>query len=174
MILPRRGFVILGGGALATLALSGRLLAGTEEVITMRGTARGERVWFDPRGLAAAPGTTIRFVNRDPGNSHTATAFHPAILDRVRRIPKAAEPWDSGFLLPGESFAVTLTAPGVYDFYCQPHEAMGMAGRIVIGTPDMPGWEGPSADTADTDEVLRAALPSVEDILAAKRIGTPE
>lgn len=174
MTLSRRQALILGGGAIATLTLPRALRAAPVEVIEMRGTARGERVWFDPRGLAAAPGSTIRFVNRDPGNSHTATAFHPAILDRVRRIPKAAEPWDSDFLLPGESFSVTLTAPGVYDFYCQPHEAMGMAGRIVIGTPETPGWEGPSADTADTDAVLRAALPSVEDILAAKRIGAPE
>lgn len=171
MILPRRRLVIFGGGVLATLALPGKLLAGPEEVIEMRGTSRGERVWFNPRGLAAAPGTAIRFVNRDPGNSHTATAYHPAILDRVRRIPKAAAPWDSDFLLPGESFTITLTVPGVYDFYCQPHEAMGMVGRIVVGDPENPGWEGPSADTADISPDSLAALPEVAAILAESRIG---
>lgn len=167
----RRLVLALGGGALATLVSPARLRAGSVETVEMRGTARGERVWFEPRGLAVAPATTIRFVNRDPGNSHTATAYHPAILDRLRRIPKAAAPWDSGFLLPGESFDVMLAAPGVYDFYCQPHEPMGMVGRIVVGRPDGPGWEGPSADTVDLAEELLASLPAVGDILAAGRIG---
>ena len=30
-------------------------------------------------------------------------------------------------------FDVTLTAPGVYDYFCTPHEAAGMVGRIVVG-----------------------------------------
>lgn len=171
MNLSRRSVLVFGGGVIATLGTPARLLAGPVETVEMRGTARGERVWFDPRGLAVAPGTTIRFVNHDPGNSHTATAYHPAILDRVRRIPKAATPWDSDFLLPGDSYDVTLTAPGVYDFYCQPHEPMGMVGRIVVGTPETPGWEGPCTDTEDIPADSLAALPSVEDILAQGRIG---
>ena len=37
--------------------------------------------------------------------------------------------------MPGESFAVELTEPGVYDYYCIPHEHAGMVGRIVVGGP---------------------------------------
>ena len=88
--------LILGGG-LAALACP--LRAGDRVDITMRGSARGEKVWFSPQGLAVPPGTTLRFVNHDPGNSHTSTAYHPDILGRQRRIPKAATPWDSDFLL---------------------------------------------------------------------------
>src|SRR5207248_347887 len=55
------------------------------------------------------------------------------------RIPEAAIPWDSGFLVNrGDHFEVRLTVPGVYDYYCQPHEAAGMVGRIV-GRPVGPG-----------------------------------
>ena len=43
----------------------------SQVVIKMQGTPRGERVWFDPKGIAVDPGTTITFVNQDPGNSHT-------------------------------------------------------------------------------------------------------
>lgn len=136
----------------------------------MRGTARGERVWFTPNGLAVAPGTTIRFVNQDPGNSHTSTAYHPANFDRLRRIPAAAEPWNTGFLLPGKSAEVTLKAPGVYDYYCIPHEAAGMVGRIVVGRPGDPGWEGPAPATDDVSAEVLAALPSVEAILEHGRI----
>lgn len=112
----------------------------------------------------------MRFVNRDQGNSHTATAYHPAHFDRLRRIPAGAEPWDTGFLLPGATGEVVLTAPGVYDDYCIPHEMAGMAGRIVVGRPGDPGWEGPAAATDDVAAEVIATLPSIMDILARGRI----
>lgn len=167
----RRQILVLGGGALATLSPLRPSRAVGVEVIEMRGTARGERIWFAPRGLAIAPGTTLRFINRDPGNSHTATTYHPEIYERARRIPAAATPWDSDFLLPGDSFEHSLSAPGVYDYYCIPHEMAAMVGRIVVGRPGDPGWEGPSADREDLTQEVIAALPSVEDILARGRIG---
>lgn len=67
------------------------------EVIEMRGTARGERIWYNPIGLAVAPGTALRLVNRDPVNSHTATAYHPELFDRPALIPDGAAPWNSEF-----------------------------------------------------------------------------
>lgn len=166
----RRMALTLGGGALATLSMSLRVSAAPAETVEMRGTARGDRIWFAPRGLAVAAGTTIRFVNRDPGNSHTSTAYHPGILGRTRRIPEAAQPWDSDFLLPEEGFQVTLTVPGVYDYYCQPHEMTAMVGRIVVGRPGDPGWEGPSDDAADVTPEVLAALPAVADILSRGRV----
>ncbi|KAB2882850.1 MAG: hypothetical protein F9K34_13390 [Albidovulum sp.] len=172
MTASRRLVLTLGGGALATLTMAARIGAAAVEVIEMRGTERGDRVWFAPRGLAVATGTTLRFVNLDKGNSHTATAYHPALFDRRRRIPAGAQPWDSDFLLPDESFEVTLTAPGVYDYYCLPHEMAGMAGRIVVGDPADPGWEDASSDTEDVSPEVLASLPSAEDILARGRIGT--
>ena len=86
------------------------------ETIEMQGTARGERIWFEPRGLHVRPGTVLRFVNRDAGNSHTATAYHPDLYGRQLRIPRGATPWDSDFLLPGEAFEVALPVLGVYDY----------------------------------------------------------
>ncbi|MCL4674701.1 MAG: hypothetical protein KJZ59_01415 [Pararhodobacter sp.] len=170
MTLARRRVLALGGGILATLTMPSIVRAGPLEVIEMRGTARGERVWFRPHGLAVALGATIRFVNRDPGNSHTSTAYHPDNFDRRRRIPQAARPWDSDFLLPDDSFEVTLTVPGVYDYYCIPHEMAGMAGRIVVGDPGDTGWEGLSRDTADVPSEVLEILPTVEAILDRKRI----
>ena len=170
-MLTRRRILALGGGGLATLAAPSLLRANSPrvEVIEMSGTARGEHVWFRPQGLAVAPGTTLRFVNRDPGNSHTATAYHPDLFGRPRRIPEAALPWDSGFLLPDEEFEVTLEQPGVYDFYCLPHEMAGMVGRIVVGQPGDPSWET-AQEGGDLPEAALAAFPPVEDILAARRI----
>lgn len=170
MILARRTVLTMGGSVLAALATPAILRAAPLEVISMKGTARGERVWFRPHGLAVASGTTIRFVNQDLANSHTATAYHPDNDDRMRRIPLAAAPWDSDFLLPGESFEVTLSVPGVYDYYCIPHEMAAMVGRIVVGDPSENGWQGPSTDTEDVSPEALRILPKVEDILAHGRI----
>ncbi|HMM08253.1 MAG TPA: plastocyanin/azurin family copper-binding protein [Paracoccus solventivorans] len=160
---------ILLGGGLAALATPATAAAGPVE-IAMRGTARGERVWFLPQGLAVPPGTTLRFVNRDPGNSHTSTAYHPDLFGRQGRIPAAASPWDSDFLLPDQAYEVTLTQPGVYDYYCQPHEMAAMVGRIVVGRPQDPGWEGPAPDSEDLMAEVLAAFPAVETILARGRV----
>ncbi|WP_336099142.1 plastocyanin/azurin family copper-binding protein [Roseovarius sp. CH_XMU1461] len=166
-----RRHILLGGGVTAALGIPFQALAQTRVEIKMRGTSRGERIWFDPIGLAVEPGTTLRFTNRDPGNSHTATAYHPKIFGRTRRIPAFAEPWNSDFLLPNESFEVTLTTPGVYDYYCLPHEMAAMVGRIVVGTPHHAGWEGPSRERDGVSIEVLAALPEVEAILATGSIG---
>ncbi|MAN77754.1 MAG: hypothetical protein CML24_11320 [Rhizobiales bacterium] len=160
----------MGGGALAALALGLPARAQTAVTIAMKGTPRGESAWFEPNGIAVPMKTRIRFVNDDPGNSHTATAYHPDLFGRGRRIPSAAEPWDSGFLLPGESFEVVLSAPGVYDYYCIPHELHGMVGRIVVGTPENSGWGAEQAEVDDLPEAALAHLAPVEQIFDAGQI----
>ncbi|MCB1386851.1 MAG: hypothetical protein KDJ80_13030 [Nitratireductor sp.] len=171
MKLARRELVAIGGGLAAALCLPGRLRAMPVETIEMQGTARGERIWFEPRGLHVRPGTVLRFVNRDAGNSHTATAYHPDLYGRQLRIPRGATPWDSDFLLPGEAFEVALPVVGVYDYYCIPHEMAGMVGRIVVGDPGDPDWTGPAPVSDDLEPETFAALPDVEDILASGRVG---
>ena len=129
----------------------------------MQGNADGSKVWFDPIGVLAQPGQTIRWTNRDTGNSHTTTAYHPKNVDHVRRIPDGAEPWHSDYLLPNETFALTLTVEGVYDYFCIPHEmAGGMVGRIIVGRP-----AGPGAQPIEgaVPEPARRAFPSIEEIM---------
>lgn len=167
MTMDRRTLVT-GGAALlwAASAPHRRATAAQPLMIEMKGSPRGEMVWFVPIGLAVSPGATICFVNRDAGNSHTATAYHPDILDRPRRIPARATPWDSGLLLPGEAFEVTFTVPGVYDLYCQPHEHAGMVARIVVGRPGQdPDWQDLTAGPGDLPEAALAAFPPVHAIL---------
>ena len=141
----RREFLQAGGLALAGLAAplfdprnpGGRLLRSIATAaparvaeIRMRSDALGSRVWFDPIGLRVVPGTTVRWVLE--ANVHSATAYHPS-NGFAPRIPAGAEPWDSGILSePGQSFARRLEIPGVYDYYCIPHEMAGMVGRIVV------------------------------------------
>jgi len=165
MRITRRCVFGMGGGFVAALSLPPTLaIAADATDIVMAGTPDGSRVWFDPIGLRVRVGQTVRWTNNDTGNSHTATAYHPANFDRPRRIPEDAQPWDSDYLLPGDSFSVTLTVAGVYDYYCVPHEMAGMVGRIVVGAPP-PGWmETNSSDGGLPDAALQA-FPPVEDIM---------
>ena len=150
------------------------------EVIEMRSDALGSRVWFDPIGLYMEPGTTVRWLLRQ--NVHTTTAYHPRNDKHSLRIPEGAMPWDSGYLVqPGEHFDVTLTVPGVYDYYCTPHEGAGMVGRIVVGNSRGPGAEPFDywVDKPGTDgwrvvpDAARAAFPSIARILAERRVRPP-
>lgn len=163
-MVSRRHVLQIGGGLLAGLVLPRLLLASEPVEIRMQGNSDGSHVWFDPVGLRVQPGRTIRWINLDPGNSHTVTAYHPKNFERPLRIPEGAEPWNSDYLLPDESFSVTLTVEGVYDFFCVPHEHAGMVGRIIVGRPS--GQHPAEAVGGQpTPEIALRALPSVDEIM---------
>ena len=105
--------------------------------IHMKSDKLGSEVWFDPIGVYIKPGQTVRWIVDE--NVHTTTAYHPKNNNHSLRIPRDATPWDSGILSPGKSFEVKFTVEGVYDYFCSPHEAAGMVGRIVVGKPTGPG-----------------------------------
>ena len=112
-------------------------------------------------------------ITRRQANVHTSTAYHPANHRHPLRIPEAAEPWESGYLVkPGDSFQITLTVPGVYDYFCAPHEMAGMVGRIIVGQPSGPGtspfdyFEGDPAaqDWQAVPQAAQAAFPPIQAI----------
>ena len=171
----RRAFLAAGG-----LMLAGRLDAAVAatgpsaevRLVHERGTGR---VAFDPVGLFIEPGTTVRWVNT--ASVHTVTAYHPANGDRPLRIPAEAAPWDSGYLRgAGAVFTRRFTVPGVYDYFCMPHEAAGMAGRLVVGRAAGPGarpFGGPGDEGRDRRPVApaaRDALPPADAIVRRGRI----
>ena len=162
--------VLEAGGGLVAVLVAGPAAAteGAIVDIVMQGKADGSHVWFEPKGVHVLPGQSVRWTNRDPGNSHTTTAYHPQMFNRPRRIPAAAKPWDSGYLLPNETFSYVFSVEGVYDFYCVPHEHAGMVGRIVVGSS--PPLESTSsaleAELVPLPDVALKGFPSVEDILA--------
>lgn len=184
-MLTRRELLQAGGLWLAGLAaprgvVAARVATAPPVVeIRMRSDARGEHVWFDPVGMRIEPGTTVRWIMDSPGNPHTTTAYHPKNGNHSLRIPEAATPWDSGFLVnPGDRFEVTLTVEGVYDYFCLPHEAGGMVGRIVVGGPGGPGalpfdyfvGQPGTAAWQPVPPAARKAFPSVETIMQQRTV----
>ena len=140
---------------------------GDGPVVEIRMVTEGSTYYFDPVGVRVEPGTTIRFINES--GQHTATAYCEG-NGKPQRIPEAAECWDSGMLVEqGATFEVTLTEEGVYDYYCLPHEALGMVGRIVVGSAEA----YPAQDPSQLMPAVQEALPAVEAIMTAEGESVP-
>jgi plastocyanin len=89
------------------------------------------------------------------------------------RIPRTAQPWSSDVLQPGDVFEVTLSTPGVYDYFCMPHEEAGMVGRLIVSQAIGPGsqpfdWFKGRAEGRgwlSVPAAARAVFPSAEEIM---------
>ena len=57
----------------------------------------------------------------------------------------------------GHTHSQTFETPGMYTYYCQPHDQLGMKGAIAVG-PDVPTTEDPLEEEGDT--VFGVPLPS--------------
>jgi len=47
-------------------------------------------------------------------------------------IPAGAEPFSSGDIPPGETFAHKFTVPGTYRYICLKHQSENMTGTIIV------------------------------------------
>ena len=129
--------------------------------------------YFDPVGVRIAPGDTVRWIQLS--GFHSVTAYHPNNDNHELRIPVSAKSWDSDILLAdypqrGATFEHTFTVPGVYDYFCKPHEMAGMVGRIVVGDPgDGPGTKpfgyAPGKHWKPVPDIARKVFPAVAEIL---------
>ena len=120
--------------------------------------------YFDPPGLFLQLGDSVTWVLSETGSNsgHSATAYHPS-QDKVLRIPEAAQPFNSGvFKRLGNRFTFQFTLPGVYDYFCIPHEDMGMVGRIIVKEATGPG-------TKSLDQGISVAgqsiMPTIDEVL---------
>jgi|GEM_PF-371707 len=137
----RRQFLeALGAGTVATAGLIRPVAAQETPVVRMGNN------YFDPVGLHVEPGTTVRFEIAT--GAHSATAYES-------RIPADASAFDSGVVSSG-GFEYTFEEPGTYDYYCIPHESVGMVGRIVVGSPGGPAEESPipAGDVPESDAIV--------------------
>lgn len=82
-------------------------------------TVRMEDNFFDQANITVEPGTTVTWV-QSGNNPHTTTSYDGL--------------WDSGMIEGGSggTFSFTFEEPGTYDYYCIPHEDLGMTGSVTV------------------------------------------
>jgi plastocyanin len=179
VMLTRRKLVSGGGSIFAGLALHPPKLQAEAKVIEihMRSDSDGSHVGFHPVGLLIEPGTIVRWTCDQ--NVHTTTAYSPKNDNHALRIPENAQPWASDYLLPGQSFEVTLTEEGVYDYFCVPHELAGMVGRIIVGKATGPGslpfdyFIGEGRPWRKVPPAAQRAFPGIAEIMQEKIVVSP-
>jgi plastocyanin len=71
---------------------------------------------FSPRVITIARGTRVRWTNADPA-AHTATSVGGS--------------WNSGTLLPGESYVRLFRRRGRFRYLCTIHPAMAGTVRVI-------------------------------------------
>jgi plastocyanin len=101
-------------------------------------TVRMEDNFFDPANITVEPGTTVTWV-QSGNNPHTTTSYDGL--------------WDSGMIEGGSgvTFSFTFEEPGTFDYFCIPHEDLGMVGSVTVtgGTATAsPTATGTATDTA--------------------------
>ena len=82
-------------------------------------TVRMEDNFFAPANITVEPGTTVTWV-QSGDNPHTTTSYDGL--------------WDSGMIEGGSggTFSFTFEEPGTYDYFCIPHEDLGMVGSVTV------------------------------------------
>ena len=127
MKIHRRAFAQM----LATLGLSGKqALADPKTVeVTMK---QAPKARFVPDVVNISVGDTVHWTN-PAFVTHTVT-FDPAQAQTAGDValPGGVSPFGSGDIEEDQSYSHTFTAKGTYKYVCKYHEAMGMAGTVIV------------------------------------------
>lgn len=105
--------LLAGGGAMAQEVLLG---AGDGGLV------------FEPSQFTVKAGDTITFKN-NAGFPHNVVFDEDEVPSGVDATKISQEEYLNA---PGETYSVTLTVPGTYGFYCEPHQGAGMVGKITV------------------------------------------
>ena len=106
-------------------------------VVRMVGDEKGFR--FVPAAITAHVGDVVRFVNVSGGPHNVA--FRPdgipagAAAKLQKDMGQTIGPLSGAMIIePNESYTVSLAGlpAGTYNYFCLPHQAMNMSGRIRV------------------------------------------
>jgi plastocyanin len=97
---------------------------------------------FDPPSVAVSVGSVVEWVNVS-ASPHTATGDPSKAKDQDSVfLPKGADPWDSGDVMPARSYARVFDVPGFYRYFCTHYESDGMVGRVIVSPSTARSPEG--------------------------------
>ena len=93
----------------------------------------GELLVFEPAVIEIRAGQTVTWTNSSSREVHTVTADpRQATNGQDVELPKGAQPFDSGYMKPGQTYQHTFRKPGTYRYVCTLHEAQRMIGTIIV------------------------------------------
>jgi plastocyanin len=131
-----RGALGLGAASAAGAAGTATDAASAQETVTIDMT---DTLVFDPDDETVAPGTTVVWENVGQVG-HSVTAYEDEIPEEAEFFASggfdaeqaARSAYPEGDVPGGESFEHTFEVEGTYDYFCIPHEAVGMVAQITV------------------------------------------
>lgn len=120
-------------------AVAGAALLSLTGAATAEGGSAAPRVVKMTDGLQFLPvkvtvkaGQSVTWRNVGKVGHTITTIRSKAAVKSHAAVPAGAVAWDSGFILGSRSYTRKFTKPGVYRYFCIPHEGGGMVGTIVV------------------------------------------
>ena len=87
---------------------------------------------FQPEELTINENDTVIWENKTD-LVHSVTCMEDqALKPEDVHLPAGAQPFNSGDVGPGKKYIHVFHQPGVYKYFCIPHEALGMRGKITV------------------------------------------
>lgn len=110
--------------------------AAAQETVTVDMT---DQLVFDPDDVTVAPGTTV--VWETVGEvGHSVTAYDDEIPEEAEYFASggfdsessARSAWPDGEVAAGETYQHTFEGTGSYEYFCIPHEGVGMVASLEV------------------------------------------
>ncbi len=93
----------------------------------------GDNLTFDPPTVTIRRGQTIEWQNNTRALIHTVTTDPAKVANKADvHLPAGAQPFDSGYMKPGDTYKHTFTVRGTYKYVCVTHEVQNMFGEVVV------------------------------------------
>ena len=120
-----RKLIYLAALALVLIVVMAPSAGATGTTTTTTTTVSIQDFFFSPANVSVQPGTTVTWVN-DGNVPHTVTSDDGQ--------------FDSGVLMPGDSYTVMFKGQGTITYYCAIHPSM--TGSVTVGMSAMGGGGG--------------------------------
>jgi plastocyanin len=98
-------------------------------------------VAFDPESLTIQQGDTVAWTHAG-GEAHSVSAYEDSIPEAASYWASgdfdsesaAREGWENGvgYVQSGQSYVRTFETTGTHEYFCIPHEAAGMEGKVIV------------------------------------------
>jgi plastocyanin len=125
--------IVVGVLAFGFIGLQGLLSSpATAAVKTVVVTMTDNPARYVPEDLKISVGTTVEWKNTAKSIHDVSTVAGDAQNKNDVHLPSGAKPFDSGFLMPGQTFSHKFIVPGHYTYFCIPHEKDRMVGHLDV------------------------------------------
>lgn len=103
--------------------------------ITGTGAVNMGEMTFLPATITVNVGQKVIWKNSSEIVHNVVDDASKALSVTDVNLPSSVQPFDSGYLQPGQTFSRVFTVPGVYRYVCTLHESNGMKGVVIVRSP---------------------------------------